>query len=584
MMTSSVAPFRFAHFRALWGASLFSNLGTFLQASAGAWLMLELTGSATWVGLMSASTTLPFLGLALVAGAVADLVERTKVLLISQIVMGIAAAVMATITFLGEATPGRLLALGLLIGLGAAFNLPAWQALVPDLVPREMVASAVSLNSVAFNVARAIGPALGGLLVATVGAEVGFGLNALSYLSVIVVLVTLRRSNQAPPVNEPTPLITAIALGLRFARYTKAFRRVLLYGALFALTSAVVPTVLPSHTARLGGGSLAYGLLLGTMGVGAIVAAFTRRRVAERLGRNAVAVTMAGYGVAGVAVGLAPSVVAAIPALFLAGACLVWTAVTLNSTAQLLSPSWVRGRTMGLWSLAFAGVSPVGAILSGVIADALTTTSAYVLLSTLGVGLGLAATRSGIPTLSEVLPPEFSGGIRQPQHVDTLDSGPVMIINSFQVQHDRLRTFIEMMDELRLVRLRTGAYRWRLYRDATDPGRLSEVFLTVSWQEHLNQHRRIDDASAALIRQARSFDVRGEPTSRHLLAVDLESPPDFELLVGMHSDLHQTDGSIPLEVEVPYTDPLMGVVDGVKSLEEGVDSATPETARGASGP
>ncbi len=546
--------------------------------------MLELTGSATWVGLMSASTTLPFLGLALVAGAVADLVERTKVLLISQIVMGIAAAVMATITFLGEATPGRLLALGLLIGLGAAFNLPAWQALVPDLVPREMVASAVSLNSVAFNVARAIGPALGGLLVATVGAEVGFGLNALSYLSVIVVLVTLRRSNQAPPVNEPTPLITAIALGLRFARYTKAFRRVLLYGALFALTSAVVPTVLPSHTARLGGGSLAYGLLLGTMGVGAIVAAFTRRRVAERLGRNAVAVTMAGYGVAGVAVGLAPSVVAAIPALFLAGACLVWTAVTLNSTAQLLSPSWVRGRTMGLWSLAFAGVSPVGAILSGVIADALTTTSAYVLLSTLGVGLGLAATRSGIPTLSEVLPPEFSGGIRQPQHVDTLDSGPVMIINSFQVQHDRLGTFIEMMDELRLVRLRTGAYRWRLYRDATDPGRLSEVFLTVSWQEHLNQHRRIDDASAALIRQARSFDVRGEPTSRHLLAVDLESPPDFELLVGMHSDLHQTDGSIPLEVEVLDTDPLMEVVDGVKSLEEGVDSATPETARGASSP
>lgn len=546
--------------------------------------MLELTGSATWVGLMSASTTLPFLGLALVAGAVADLVERTKVLLISQIVMGIAAAVMATITFLGEATPGRLLALGLLIGLGAAFNLPAWQALVPDLVPREMVASAVSLNSVAFNVARAIGPALGGLLVATVGAEVGFGLNALSYLSVIVVLVTLRRSNQAPPVNEPTPLITAIALGLRFARYTKAFRRVLLYGALFALTSAVVPTVLPSHTARLGGGSLAYGLLLGTMGVGAIVAAFTRRRVAERLGRNAVAVTMAGYGVAGVAVGLAPSVVAAIPALFLAGACLVWTAVTLNSTAQLLSPSWVRGRTMGLWSLAFAGVSPVGAILSGVIADALTTTFAYVLLSTLGVGLGLAATRSGIPTLSEVLPPEFSGGIRQPQHVDTLDSGPVMIINGFQVQHDRLGTFIEMMDELRLVRLRTGAYRWRLYRDATDPGRLSEVFLTVSWQEHLNQHRRIDDASAALIRQARSFDVRGEPTSRHLLAVDLESPPDFELLVGMHSDLHQTDGSIPLEVEVLYTDPLMGVVDGVKSLEEGVDSATPETARGASSP
>ena len=549
-MISSVAPLRFAHFRALWGASLFSNLGTFLHASAGAWLMFELTGSAGWVGLMSASTTLPFLGLALVAGAVADLVERTKVLLISQVVMGIAAAAMAVITYLGEATPERLVGLGLLIGLGAAFNLPAWQALVPDLVPREMVASAVSLNSVAFNVARAIGPALGGLLVATVGAEAGFALNALSFLSVIVVLIVLRQGPQAPPASEPTPLTTAIALGLRFARYTKAFRRVLVFGALFALTSAVVPTVLPSHTAQLGGGSLTYGLLLGTMGFGAILAAFTRRRLVERLGQNSVAVTMAGYGVSGIAVGLAPSVTAAFPFMFLAGACLVWTAVTLNSTAQLLSPPWVRGRTMSLWSLAFAGVSPLGAILAGAVADALTTTAAYVILSALAIGLGLAATRSGIPTLDEVSPPEFTGSARQPEHVDTLDSGPVMIINNFQVHHNDLEAFVDLMNELRLVRLRTGAYRWRLYRDASDPGRLSEVFLTVSWQEHLNQHGRIDDASAALIRRARGFDVRGEPTSRHLLAVDLERPPDFELLVGMHSDLHQSDGSIHLEEEL----------------------------------
>jgi hypothetical protein len=286
------------------------------------------------------------------------------------------------------------------------------------------------------------------------------------------------------------------------------------------------------------------------MGVGAIVAGFSRRWVVDLLGRHSVAITMVGFSLAGIGVGLAPSVLVAVPFMFLSGACLVWTAVTLNSTAQLLSPPWVRGRTMSLWSLAFAGVSPVGAILSGVVADALTTTAAYVIISIFGVGLGLAATRSGIPMLHEVLPPEFSSGIRQPQHVDTLDSGPVMIINNFQIQHDQIGPFIEVMNELRLVRLRTGAYRWRLYRDALDPGRLSEVFLTVSWQEHLNQHGRIDDASAAMIRIARSFDTRGEPTSRHLLAVDLERPSDFELLVAMHSDLHETDGSIQLEQEI----------------------------------
>ncbi|HSL25210.1 MAG TPA: MFS transporter, partial [Acidimicrobiia bacterium] len=516
---SPVAPLRFPGFRALWGASVFSNLGTFLQSSAAAWLMLELTGSATWVGLMSASTTLPFLVLALLAGAVADLVERVKVLLLSQIVMGLAAAAMAVITFLGEASPGRLLLLGMVIGVAAAFNLPAWQALVPDLVPREMVASAVALNSVAFNVARAVGPALGGLLVATVGAEAGFGLNSLSYLAVILVLVAMRRSAQAPPVSDPTSLSNAIALGIRFARYTRAFRRLLMFGALFALTSAVVPTILPNHTQNLGGGSLAFGVLLGTMGVGAIAAAFVRGRVVDRLGAKAVAITMAGYGAAGVGVGLAPSLAWTVPFLVLAGACLVWTTTTLNSTAQLLSPPWVRGRTMSLWSLAFAGVSPLGAILAGTAADATTTRTAYVALSLAGVALGAAALRSGIPPLTEVVPPEFSGVARPPAHVDTLDSGPVMIINTFQIRHQDLDDFVAVMNDLRLVRLRTGAYRWRLYRDAADPGRLYEVFLTVSWQEHLNQHHRIDDASAVLITRARSFDQRGDPTSRHLLAV-----------------------------------------------------------------
>ncbi|MDH5504988.1 MAG: MFS transporter, partial [Acidimicrobiia bacterium] len=159
-MSQAVAPLRIRHFRALWIASVVSNVGSFLQGVAGSWLMLELTGSATWVGFMVASTTLPLLFLALTAGALADLVDRAKLLLVSQIVMGSAAAAMAIVTSFGRIGPGLLLALGLLLGVGMAFNLPAWQAMVPDLVPRGMVASAVALNSVAFNVARAVGPAL----------------------------------------------------------------------------------------------------------------------------------------------------------------------------------------------------------------------------------------------------------------------------------------------------------------------------------------------------------------------------------------------------------------------------------------
>lgn len=545
-MVSPVAPLRIPRFRALWGASVFSNVGGFIQASGAAWLMLELTGSATWVGLMSASTTLPFLALALVAGAIADMFERTRVLLLAQIVMGAAAGLMALITFLGEATPGRLLGLGLLMGVAGAFNLPAWQALVPDLVPRELVANAVALNSVAFNVARTIGPVIGGLLVATVGAEYSFGINAASYGLVIGVLLYMRRTGEPAVARDQTSLANAIGLGIRYARYTRPFRRILLIGALFALTSAVVQTVLPNHTAQLGGGSLAYGVLLGAMGLGAIVAAFTRRRVVEGFGRKAVPLTMTLFGVFGIGVGLSPTPGWAGPFLIGAGACWVWTLTTLNASAQLLSPSWVRGRTMGLYTLSFVGVYPVGAILAGAMADAIGTSTAYVLLSSAGIVLGLAAIRSGLPVLGEIESPEFSDDRTSPSHALEEGSGPVMILNSWIVDLADIDSFLKVMNDLRLVRLRTGAYRWRLYREAGDPRRLTEAFLTVSWEEHLNQHSRIDNASSLVIGRARAFDVRGEPNTRHLLAVDMERPPDFDELLAAHGEMHAVDGSIPL--------------------------------------
>ncbi|HEY7704915.1 MAG TPA: MFS transporter [Acidimicrobiia bacterium] len=543
-MATAVAPLRISRFRALWTASIFSNVGTFLQSAAAAWLILELTGSATWVGLMSASTTLPFLALALVAGAVADMVERTKVLLVAQSVMGLAALVMAVLTFTDHISPEGLVGLGLVMGVAGAFNLPAWQALVPDLVPREMVASAVALNSVAFNVARAIGPVAGGLLVATVGAEAGFFLNALSFLGVIVVIAVIRR-RMVSVAREPASMSVAIGLGLRFARYTPAFRRVLAIGAAFGLTSAVVQTALPSHTAALGGGSVAYGILLGAMGVGAIIAAFFRKQVVEGLGRRSVPVTIVAFSLAGVGVGLVPGPAAAVPLLVIAGACWVWTLTTLNATTQLMTPGWVRGRAMSLYTLAFIGVYPLGSIMAGAVADAIGTRLAYVIVSGAGVVVGLIATRLAIPSIAEVESPAFEEERPAVTHMDTLDSGPVMIQNTWEVDDADREAFLEAMEEVRLVRLRTGAYRWRLYRDAANPRRFTEVFLTVSWEEHLNQHRRLDDASAAAIRKARSIG-RMEPATRHLLAVDLENPPEWSELLALHSRYHEEDGSVPL--------------------------------------
>ena len=546
-MSQAVAPLRIRQFRSLWIASIFSNVGSFLQAVAGAWLMLELTGSATWVGLMAASTTLPLLFLALAAGAVADLANRGKVLLISQSLMGLAAAGMAAITTLDLVTPGRLLGLSLLLGVGVAFNLPAWQAMVPDLVPRGMVASAVALNSVAFNVARAVGPALGGVIVATAGPELAFMLNAFSYLGVIAVLAVLAPRFAAAD-RESTSVANAIANGVRFARFTRPFRMLLLLAALFALSSAVVQTVLPNRTEELGGSADAFGLLLGAMGLGALVGAFTRQQVVETLGVRSIPITITMFGVAGVAVGLSPSIWWTVPGLMVAGMAWVWTLTTTNATAQLMSPEWVRGRAMSLYSLAFVGILPLGSILAGVVADLIGAGAAIVVLSIGSIVLGIAAPRFGIPALADVVTPEFSEEHEADGHVQT-EGGPVMIVNTWMIDGQNLDEFLNVMTEVRLVRLRTGAYRWRLYRNASDPHRLSEIFLTVSWNEHLAQHGRIDDASADLIRHARSFDAGDGPMTRHLVAIDVDDPDDWEPLLASHEEFHRKDGSIPLSTE-----------------------------------
>lgn len=543
-MSEAIAPLKIRQFRTLWLAAMFSNLGSFLQAVAGSWLMLELTGSATWVGLMVASTTLPLFFLALPAGALADLIDRGTILLVSQGLMGGAAAAMAIVTYSGDISPALLLTLGLLLGVGVAFNLPAWQAMVPDLVPRGLVASAVALNSVAFNVARAIGPAIGGFILATSGPELAFGINAVSYILVITVIFSIR-SQLTVSDHDATSIPNAIALGIRFARYTAPFRRLLLLASMFAITSAVIQSVLPTRTEELGGDELAYGVLLGAMGLGALIGAFTRKSVVESLGERSIPITITAFGVFGIVEGLAGNVTVAAIALVAIGMCWVWTLTTTNATAQLMSPQWVRGRTMSLYTLSFVGIIPIGSIIAGALADAIGAGAATAAMSVGTVILGASARRFAVPALADIESPEFTAERTGPSHVST-EGGPVMVVNTWVIDHDRFDEFIAIMNDVKAIRMRTGAYRWRLYRNASDPHRLSEVFHLVSWDEHLAQHRRIDDSSRALLLTARDFDLERSPTTYHLIAVDTEAPADWEVLVAAHADYHASDGSIPL--------------------------------------
>ena len=559
---SSIDPLRIGRFRSLWLASVVSNVGSFLQAVAAGWLMLELTRSPFWVGLMAATATLPLLFLALPAGALADMVDRRKLLLISQGLMGLSAMGMAALSFLDLITAPILLGLGLTLGVGLALNLPAWQAMVPDLVPRGLVASAVALNSVAFNVARAVGPALGGIIVATAGPDLAFFINGISFIGVVAVIASWRGARYGGDV--PDSLGHSIALGVRFARFTPAFRRLLLVAAVFALTSAVVQSLLPNLTDEsLNGDALIYGFLLGAMGLGALIAAFTRSRIQERFGRSMVPWSILGFGISGIVIGVSNRIWLTAAAMLVAGVFWVWTLATLNATVQLLAPGWIRGRAMSLYTLAFVGVLPIGSILGGIIGDVFGAGTSVAALSVVGTIAGLVWIRVGVPRLGDVVaeepPPEWD---LEPHSVD-FAGGPVMITNTWVIEEDSLAAFLEAMNRLRLVRLRTGAYRWRLYRNASDPHRMTEIFVLESWQDHIRQHQRIDAEAAAAIREAVRFDTSGGPENRHLVAVDVASAakrPEWDELVAIHGEMHQRDGSIPLDSEPTITtDPRLEV-------------------------
>ncbi len=525
---------------------MFSASGTFIQAVAASWLMFELTGSSTWVGWMVASALLPLFFLALTAGALADMFDRTKLMLIAQGIMGGSAVAMAVLTYMDLINPPLLLGLGLLLGTGLALNIPAWQALVPDLVPRGLVASAVALQSVAFNAARAVGPAVGGVIIVAFGPEAGFAINALTYVAVIVVLLVIG-PQLAVRERETASMGSAITLGIRFARFTPTFRNLLALVALFALTSAVVQATLPVHTDHLGGSAAMFGVLLGAMGVGALVGAFLRPKILRRIKGNLVAYTITLFGVSGIMLGLAPNLVVATVAMVLIGIFWLLTLSTLNASAQLMAPEWIRGRAMSLYTLAFAGILPVGSILSGMVADQIGTSGSIVAFSSGALVIGLMSPRFGVPRIDDIDTPEFTPErVVQPHNEASLEGGPVIVLNTWTIDETDFAGFTDIMNEIRLVRLSTGAYRWRLFRSTTDPTRLTELFAVASWEEHLAQHTRIDDASADLITRARSFDRADGPKTRHLIAIDVERPPDFDDLVATHEELHQVDGSIPV--------------------------------------
>lgn len=364
-----LAPFRVPAFRAIWFANLASNLGSTIQSVAAAWLMTDLTTSHRLIALVQASATIPIMLLGLFAGAIADNFDRRRVMLAAQVGMLVVSAVLSVLTWYGAITPLLLLTMTLLVGTGTALNSPAWQASVRQQVGRDDLPQAISLNSVAFNLARSVGPALGGVILSIFNTAVAFAINAVSFIGMVVVL--LRWHPVAEQPRQRQPMLSAIATGVRHCAGSSPIRRLLLRGFTLGFGVAAYNGLLPAIArTQLGAGEIGFGLVLGAFGVGSIIAALfvtsLRRRFGFELLSTAATV---GFAVAQFSLALAHGLIAALPAAFLAGTAWVFTLTSMNIAMQLMSPDAILGRCLSIYQAVTFGGMALGAWAWGTVAD-----------------------------------------------------------------------------------------------------------------------------------------------------------------------------------------------------------------------
>lgn len=531
--TGAWTPLTQPTFRGFWLAVVVSNIGTWIHDVAAAWVMAEQTGSAFMVAAVQAATTLPMVLLAILAGTLADIVDRRRYLMLAQLWMVLVASTLALIAHLGMLTPWTLVALTFALGVGAAMAMPAQQATTPELVPRPMLGSAVALVSLGVNVARSIGPALGGLIVAQAGIAWAFGLNALSFVAMLIVLLRWRREpNQS--ALPPESFGVALRAGLRYATQASALQAVLVKAALFFFFASALTALLPIVVQRdLQASAGTYGLLLGCIGVGAIGGAMLLPRLRARVTPDRL-VLLATLAYAGCMAGLA--LIRNLPALYLVALVngLAWITVlsALQISAQTAVPAWVRARALSLYIVVFSAGMATGSLVWGGLAQRLTSSDALLIAAACAVIAALVSLRFhlGDTASADVMPSSHWPEPLVASEV-TVDRGPVMVTVEYQVDRASRDVFLAAMRVLGRSRRRDGAVQWGVMEDTTAPGTYLEYFLVASWLEHLRQHERVTGREKRLQETIRSLQIgNAVPRVRHFVGgkpgEPLESAPD----------------------------------------------------------
>ncbi|PZG20258.1 MFS transporter [Nonomuraea aridisoli] len=514
-------PLHLRVFRTLWLAQLVSNVSSWMQTVGAQWLITQESGSASLVALVQTAASLPVLLFGILTGALADIVDRRRLLLLAQAVMFVAAGLLAVLTALGRMNASGVLLLTFLLGCGNALMTPAWQAIQPDLVPREQIPNAASLNGVNMNLSRAVGPAVGGLVVALAGPAAAFAVNALSFLVTSAALVAWRYRADVGPLGAER-VLPALRAGNRYVRHAPRVRRVLARTLLFVPAGAALWALLPVVAdRRLGLGPGGYGLLLGAVGAGAVAGAMLLSYVRGHWSSNT---ALTGGGVLFAAV---MAVLAVTPSPWLAGAVLVlagvaWIAVlsTLNAQMQVTTSGWVRARALAVHLTIFSGGMAIGAAVWGALADGLGLGPALLLAAALTAAGSLVAWRGlGIPDTRL----DRSLSVHWPAPAMVLEpggeDGPVLVTVEYRVPRERAAEFVAAMRDFGLSRLRTGALHWDLYRSGADPDVYLETFVVASWEEHLRQHStRLTGSDRAIEERARALVAEPFRVSHYLPA------------------------------------------------------------------
>ena len=521
VVQSAWSPLKNRLFRGLWIATIVSNVGTWMQDVGAGWLMTSLSSSPSLVALVEAADSLPVMLLALPAGAIADIVDRRRLLIATQVYLMVIAAALGILTWLNVMTPWMLLGFTFALGVGTAMVMPAWAAIVPELVPPEDLPSAVALNSIAINVSRTIGPAIAGVLVAAVGAWLVFILNALSYIGILAVLVRWRRERRKSSLPAER-FVSAIRVGLRFVTHTRALQIVLIRGSAFFVFASATWSLFPLIVRReLGMGPEIYGLLLTCIGIGAVGGALLLPRARARFSRDAlVAGASALYAVAALMLGHVQNLPLLAVAMLATGVAWISILSALQVAAQMTLPAWVRARGLAAFVMVFMGGMALGSILWGQVA-ARVGIPATLTIAALGMAGAIGLTWRFKLGRHEVL--DFTPSSHWPAPVlaelPEPDSGPVMVTIEYRVQPGKRAEFIAAMQSVREMRRRNGAYFWELFHDSADPSRFNECFMDESWVEHLRQHERVSVADREIQQRAKAFMVEGESTkSSHWLA------------------------------------------------------------------